>query len=104
MSRPMAREAAMQLIFEQLFGGEGEPETLVDLIEYTPEGQDTNYLDTVINGVREHAAEIDNMISDCLRGWTLERISKVDYAVLRLAVYEMVYMKLPAGIAINEAV
>ncbi len=104
MSRPLAREAAMQLIFEQLFGGEGEPETLVNLIEYTPEGQDKNYLETVITGVREHSKEIDAMISECLRGWTLERISKVDYAVLRLAVFEMRYMQLPAGIAINEAV
>ena len=37
MSRPHAREAAMQLVFEQLFGGDGEEETLVDLIEYTPD-------------------------------------------------------------------
>ena len=104
MSRPLAREAAMQLLFEQLFGGEGEADTLVDLIEYTPDAPESEYINGVVNGVREHAEEIDEMISGCLRNWTLDRISKVDYAVIRLAVYEMVYSGLPAGIAINEAV
>ena len=36
MARPIAREAAMQLVFEQLFGGDATAETLVDLIDYVP--------------------------------------------------------------------
>ena len=40
MARPIAREAAMQLIFEQLFGGEGETQALVDLIDYEPSEND----------------------------------------------------------------
>ena len=94
----------MQLIFEQLFGGEGEADTLVDLIGYTPDADDKKYLDDAVSGVRAHARELDEEIAGCLRGWTLSRISRVDHAVLRLAAYEMKYMKLPAGIAINEAV
>lgn len=104
MARPIARETAMQLVFEQLFGGEGSAETLVDLIDYTPEENDRRYIEEVVNGVGEHAAELDAQIAACLRGWTLARISRVDLAILRLAVFEMKYMTLPAAVAINEAV
>jgi len=104
MSRPIAREAAMQLVFEQIFGGEGETQTLVDLIDYSPDNKDQGYIDTVVNGVRDHAAELDAEIASCLRGWTISRLSRVDLAILRLAVFEMKHTDLPAAIAINEAV
>ena len=104
MARPIAREAAMQLVFEQLFGGEATAETLVDLIDYKPGEKDSTYIDTVVSGVKEHAEQLDGEIAACLRGWTLARLSRVDLAIMRLAVYEMQYSGLPAAVAINEAV
>ena len=104
MSRPIAREAAMQLIFERIFGGEGETQTLVDLIDYTPDEKDQAYIDMVVNGVHANAAQLDAEIASCLRGWTLARLSRVDLAILRLAVFEMKNTDLPAAVAINEAV
>lgn len=104
MARPIAREAAMQLIFEQLFGGEGETQALVDLIDYEPSENDHAYIDMVVAGVKEHAADLDAEISACLRGWTLARLSRVDLAILRLSTYEMKYASLPAAVSINEAV
>ena len=104
MARPIAREAAMQLVFEQIFGGEGETQTLVDLIDYAPSKEDQAYINTIVNGVREYAAKLDEEITACLRGWTIARLSRVDLAILRLAVFEMKYTDLPAPIAINEAV
>lgn len=104
MARPIAREAAMQLIFEQLFGGESETQALVDLIDYEPSENDRAYIDMVVAGVKEHAADLDAEISACLRGWTLARLSRVDLAILRLSTYEMKYASLPAAVSINEAV
>lgn len=104
MARPIAREAAMQLIFEQLFGGEGETQALVDLIDYEPSENDRAYIDMVVAGVKEHAADLDAEISACLRGWTLARLSRVDLAILRLSAFEMKYASLPAAVSINEAV
>lgn len=104
MARPIAREAAMQLVFEQIFGGVGETETLVDLIDYQPGENDKAYIEMVVSGVHEHEKEIDAEISACLRGWTLERLSRVDLAILRLAVFEMQYAQIPAAVSINEAV
>ena len=48
MARPIAREAAMQLVFEQLFGGDATAETLVDLIDYVPSEKDGEYINTVV--------------------------------------------------------
>jgi len=104
MARPIAREAAMQLVFEQLFGGEGETEALVDLIDYAPGESDRQYIDMVVSGVKEHAAELDQEISACLRGWTIQRLSRVDLAILRLAVFEMKFASIPVAVSINEAV
>lgn len=104
MARPIAREAAMQLVFEQLFGGDATAETLVDLIDYTPNEKDSEYIDAVVKGIKEHAEQIDQEISACLRGWTLARLSRVDLAIMRLAVFEMQFTGLPAAVAINEAV
>ena len=104
MARLIAREAAMQLVFEQLFGGESESEALVDLIDYNPGENDRQYIDMVVAGVKENAADLDAEISACLRGWTIARLSRVDLAILRLAVYEMKYASLPAAVSINEAV
>ena len=104
MARPIAREAAMQLIFEQIFGGEGETEALVDLIDYVPSDSDRQYIDMVVAGVKEHAADLDAEISACLRGWTIARLSRVDLAILRLSVFEMKYASMPVAVSINEAV
>ena len=104
MARLIAREAAMQLIFEQIFGGEGETEALVDLIDYAPDEKERAYIDTMVAGVKEHAADLDSEIAACLRGWTIQRLSRVDLSILRLSVYEMKYAKLPAAVSIIEAV
>ena len=104
MARPIAREAAMQLVFEQIFGGVGETETLVDLIDYQPSDNDRAYIDMVVSGVREHEKELDAEISACLRGWTIDRLSRVDLAILRLSVFEMKHGDIPAAVSINEAI
>ena len=53
----------------------------------------------------EHAAELDGDIEKYAKGWRFERISLVASAIMRVAMYEMLYMAdIPAGVAINEAV
>ena len=55
--------------------------------------------------VKEHLEEIDAQLNSASRGWKTKRMSRVDLAALRLAVYEMEYDEdVPTGVAINEAV
>lgn len=105
MARKTARAAAVQLVFENMLGGEGGEETLRGLIEFTPEEDDQEYIDEILSGVEAHAPQLDEAIEHCLKGWTLDRIAKVDLAVLRVAVFELYYArKAPDAVIINEAV
>ena len=59
----------------------------------------------VASGIKEHGEEITEKIAKNLKtGWTIERISKVDVSLLKLAIYEMNYMQTPFKIIINEVV
>ncbi len=105
MARKSARAAAVQMVYEQMLGGEGGEETLRGLIEFAPEEDDQKYIDSLLEGVSAHAEELDAQIEKCLKGWTLDRIAKVDRAVLRVAAYELCHdRQTPDAVVINEAV
>ena len=105
MARKSARAAAVQMVFENMLGGDGGEETLRGLIEFTPEGDDQEYIDSLIKGVEENAQALDGQIEKCLKGWTLDRIARVDLAVLRVAAYELCFSReTPDAVVINEAV
>lgn len=105
MARKSARAAAVQMVFENMLGGDGGEETLRGLIEFAPEEDDREYIDELLSGIEENAQALDAAIEKCLKGWALDRIAKVDLAVLRVAVYELCYArKTPDAVIINEAV
>jgi N utilization substance protein B len=59
----------------------------------------------LIHGVIEHQAEIDARIKALAQNWEFERIAKIDLAILRLAMFEMIYRKdIPPVVSINEAI
>lgn len=105
ISRYKMREQAFILCFESLFS-----DTDIDeLADNAGDARDEFLSDHAIGcakGVREHQDEIDARISEHLKsGWKISRISKVSLALLRLAVYEMLYLdEVPVSVSINEAV
>ena len=105
ISRYKMREQAFILCFEMLFS-----DTDVDeLADNAGDARDEFLSDHALScakGVREHGEEIDKLISDNLRqGWKISRISRVSLAILRLAVYEMLFLdEIPISVSINEAV
>ncbi|MET0864180.1 MAG: transcription antitermination factor NusB [Nakamurella sp.] len=73
-----------------------------DLHSYSPMG---DYAESVVRGVVEHQTRIDSLLSEHSRGWTLERMPAVDRAILRIAVYELLYsIDVPPPVVVNEAV
>jgi len=105
MARKAARAAAVQMVYEHMLGGAGGEDTLRGLIEFSPEEDDQSYIDGILSGVEAHAGELDAAIEGCLKGWALDRIARVDLAVLRVAAYEMRYAReTPDAVIINEAV
>lgn len=103
MKRSDARECAMKLVYEWEMGGDGGEETRQDLLEIRPDEKERDYMEQLVSGVQEHAADIDAEVSKYAVGWKIERISRVDLAIMRLALYEIKYASQPAGVAVNEA-
>ncbi len=105
MSRKTARQAAVQMVFEDLFGGEGGDDTLLGLIAFDPGEGDLEFIENVVRGVRAHGEEIDAIIAGHLKNWTLDRISGVAHAAMKVAIFEMKWQKdVPPGVVIREAV
>jgi len=104
MNRVTARTHAMKLIYEWEMGGEGGEETRLGLLGAEPGEEEYAYMNRVFEGVVESAPELDRRIEACAHGWKLDRISRVDLAILRLGAYELMSGQTPAGVVINEAV
>ena len=67
--------------------------------------EDAQYISAKSNKIIEKLDELDGMINQRAKGWTTQRMAKVDLTILRLAVYEIVFDDdVPTGVAINEAV
>ena len=104
MDRRIARAHAMKLIYEWEMGGDGGEDTRIELLGVESGENETEYMNGMYDGVVSNREEIDRQISDHLRGWTIDRLSRVDLAILRLGVYELMLKETAAGIVINEAV
>lgn len=107
MTRTEARNQAFILIFEKYFSEYTDDE----IIEYAKESRDflfddDGYILKVFKGVFENLPKIDGTIEEQLvDGWSIDRITKVSLAVLRLAVYEILFMdEVPDSVSIDEAV
>ena len=103
MDRSKARAAAMKLLYEWEMGGAGGEDTRLNLLEIEPGEPECDYMETVFEGVKAHRDELDALIGAHCKGWTLERISRVELCVLRVAVWEMTHGGLSPAVAINEA-
>ncbi|MBO9129712.1 transcription antitermination factor NusB [Bacillus sp. 165] len=104
MKRRMAREKAMQALYQIDISGDIEPKVA---IENTLEEGETSdeFLEDLVVGCVQHKAELDGLISKHLENWKLERVGTVDRNILRIAVYEMKFMKdIPENVTMNEAI
>lgn len=104
MDRKVARAHAMKLIYEWEMGGDGGEETRMDLLEVAEGEKESDFMNQMFEGVVARVDEIDEKIKAFAHGWSLDRITRVDLAILRLGVYELMLGKVPMGIVINEAV
>lgn len=104
MDRKTARAQAMKLIYEWEMGGDGGEDTRLELLEVKPGESESDFMNRLVEGVQQNTPRIDEALRQFLRGWTIERVTRVDLAILRLAAYELLFDKTPEGVVINEAV
>lgn len=101
MSRRKAREKVLQALYQLEF----QPDLPASLTEELDD-EIKNFYDHLLQGVREHQQEIDQQIAPFLKqGWSISRIATIDRAIIRIAMFEMLYDKdTPRKAVINEAV
>ena len=104
LSRKKARENAFILIFEKSFNNS----TLEEILETAKQVRDfetDEFSEKLFFGVYENIDLIDSLIRENLKGWKLERISKIALSLIRMAIYEIIKMPdVPVSVSINEAV
>lgn len=109
MSRRELREQIFKLIFRAEFYDKEElPEQeklFFEDYELNMKPEDETYISEKSNKILEKLDEIGGMINQEAKGWTTERMGKIELTILRLAIYEIKFDEdVPAGVAINEAV
>lgn len=107
MNRSTIREFTFKLLYSNEIQKDMEEEQIdLFLIENNIEGKEQEkYIKETFNGIKKYTQEINLLISQNLKeNWNIERISKIDIAILKLAIYELIYSKVPYKVVINEAV
>ena len=107
MGRKKARDNAFKCIYQIGFDFNQNAE---DILEYSYEENENTedekeYVSQLLNGVITNIDVIDEEILKYLKGWSIDRIAKIDLAILRLAIYEIKHAKdVPVKVSLNEAV
>ena len=65
---------------------------------------ENSFVNDCIDGIHEHRKDIVDMANKYLKDWTMDRLNKVDQAILSLGIYELLYTDTPSVVAINEAI
>jgi len=102
-ARTKARKRALDVLFECEVRGLPLGETLDDRV-LAAEPPVNEYTVTLIRGIAEHQAKVDELISAYAQGWTIDRMPTVDRIALRIGVYEVMYVDdVPDAVAVSEA-
>lgn len=101
MKRREAREKALQTLFQL----ENTELTIEDAMSHVLEGQNDPFYEKLVRGTTEQLTQIDESLKTKLENWSLDRLPKIERTVLRLAVYELLFMQdAPSKVVMNEAI
>lgn len=107
MNRSQMREMAFKLLYQIEIQKESTKELEELFVENNniTENEAVEYITNVTKGVENNLENIKELIQKNLKeDWKIGRISKINLAILKLAIYEIIYVKLPYKVVINEAV
>lgn len=108
MQRSAMRELAFKLIYGLEMQNEGANQEQVEIFIENNEISDEKlitYLKDIQNGLSENSEEIIKLIENNLKeNWSLNRVSKINLSLIKIAIYEMIYKEVPYKVAINEVI
>lgn len=103
-NRSELREIIMKVIYQTYILDKTKNEYQVeDLIKEQLEVEN-EYVNSCVEGIIKNQKELDKMANKYMNNWTIDRLNKVDRAILSLSIYELMYTDTPSIVAINEAI
>ena len=104
MTRSELREIGSKVLYETYILDNAKVEyNISELIKEELEIEN-DFVNSLVLGVQEHQKEINELANKYLIDWEIDRLSKVDKAILSIGIYEMMYTNTPPIVAINEAI
>ena len=107
MQRSAMRELAFKLVYEMEVQKENEDDQFNIFLENNEVSDEKviEYLKDISKGITKNEDQINSLIVNNLKeNWSLNRISKINLSLIKIAIYEMIYKNLPYKVAINEVV
>ena len=103
-NRSELREIIMKVIYQTYILDKTNNEyNINDLIKEQLEIEN-EYVNTCVEGIIKNQKEINELANKYMNNWTIDRLNKVDKAILSLAIYELMYTDTPSVVSINEAI
>ena len=103
-ARSKARKRALDVLYAAEMRGQ-DPVAALEAAVAEGEGPTNPYTETLVRGVGEHRARIDELLGQYAEGWALDRMPAVDRNALRIGVFELLYAdEVPDAVAVTEAV
>ncbi|MEA4921338.1 MAG: transcription antitermination factor NusB [Clostridiaceae bacterium] len=116
MSRRLARELVLHMLFSNDFLNEDAQRVLdrslghdfdlfsdeAELYKIAPSEAQDEYIHNAFNGIMEHMPELNAYMEKYSVGWSVSRMSRLTRCILRLCMYEILYMQIPVGASVNE--
>ena len=104
LTRSELREKIMTILYQINVYSTNKIEYDVDLIIKEVNPIDNEFVKDIVYGVVTKKEELDNIANKYLNKWTIDRLGNTDQAIIRMAIYELLYTETPGIVVINEAV
>ena len=103
-NRSELREIIMKVIYQTYILDKTKNNYDVDDLIKEQLEVENDYVRDCINGIIKNQKEINKLANKHMNNWTIDRLNKVDQAIISLGIYELIYTDTPSIVAINEAI
>jgi transcription antitermination factor NusB len=104
--RHLGRELALQALYQiDIRGDNGEVDSAAFFKNFPADERAREFAAVLVDGVRREHEMLDKYLAEVLEHWSIERLSRVDHNVLRIALYELLRIReIPARVTMDEAI
>ena len=103
-NRSELREIAIKVLYQVYIFKDAKVEYDIDSLVKEQLEVENDFVNELVNGVLTKEKDINKLANKYLNNWSIDRLSKVDKAILSVGIYELVYTDTPHIVSINEAV